>query len=336
MRSFRDKLIAYVKAGYPAVAVQSSEEVRVVGECVEAARATGKGFAYWTATEGLFIADAAAVKKAAKATVPDMKGVPDTVEPTAVFAKEVGEKLENTVTVFCDFQLYQFDREPPSFVRAFRDFVAAPQSGRTLVLVGATWTSPSNVEKLITMLDFDLPDRDALTRIVKGIAESAGVNFPATDDLISALSGLSTTEAENALALSLVEVKKFEPSVVYREKVQAVKRSGLLEIIDPDPRGLDGVGGFDEFKTWITLRKRAFTKEAQAYGLPAPKGVLVCGVPGTGKSLVAKAIGTALNVPIVRLDIGALFGSLVGESERKTREALALAGAVAPCVMWVS
>ena len=185
------------------------------------------------------------------------------------------------------------------------------------------------------MTDYALPSKDDLKGIAEAIAKSAGKKFNGdAEDVLRALSGLSTTEAENALALSMVEAKKFCPEIISREKVQGVKKSGLLEIVEPDPRGLDAIGGLDVLKNWITKRKRAFTKEAQEYGLPAPKGIMLVGVPGSGKSLSAKAIGIALSVPTVKLDIGALFNSLVGESEARTRDALKLAEAMAPCVLW--
>ena len=339
MTSFRERLTSYVCANFPAIAVQSSEESRVLTECIEAARAAKRGFAVWSITEGLSFADADAVAKAKLGTTPKLAEIGDeTKEPDALCEMaRVGEAkaIQDVVLVLRDFQLLPLDREP-RLGRAFHDLVVGgPNVSRTMILLGATWTSPPNVEKSITVLDFDLPDADALGKTLAKCVKANEIKVNGNaDDLIAALSGLSTTEAENALALSLVETGGFTPSVIYREKVTAVKRSGLLEIIAPDPRGLDAVGGFADFKGWVKLRKRAFTKEAVAYGLPPPKGVLVCGVPGTGKSLVAKAMGTAMGIPIVRLDIGQLFGSLVGESERKTREALALAEAVAPCVLF--
>jgi SpoVK/Ycf46/Vps4 family AAA+-type ATPase len=155
-----------------------------------------------------------------------------------------------------------------------------------------------------------------------------------SEDLIRALSGLSTSEAENALSLSVVETGKFSPEVVYREKISAVKRSGLLEIVTPDPLGLDSIGGLDNLKAWILKRKKAYSNEAESFGLPAPKGILLVGIPGSGKSLSAKAFGTALGIPTLKLDIGSLFSSLVGDSEAKTKATLELAEAMAPCVLW--
>jgi SpoVK/Ycf46/Vps4 family AAA+-type ATPase len=135
--------------------------------------------------------------------------------------------------------------------------------------------------------------------------------------------------------LSVIEKGDFDPVVIYREKTKAVKKSGLLDIAEADPRGLDAIGGLDALKSWIKRRRRVWSDEARAFGLPQPKGILLIGVPGTGKSLSAKSIGTALGVPTLRLDVGSLFNSLVGESEARTRDALKLAEALAPCVLWI-
>jgi SpoVK/Ycf46/Vps4 family AAA+-type ATPase len=211
-----------------------------------------------------------------------------------------------------------------------------PSVASCVIILGPEFKPHTTIEKLVVVTDYDLPTEGDLTKIAKEISSNAGKEFDGNAaEIVRALSGLSTTEAENACALSLVEEGLLDPAIIYREKISGVKKTGLLEIAEPDPRGLDSVGGLDAMKTWIMKRKRALTPDAVAYGLPAPKGVLIVGVPGTGKSLSAKAIGTALGVPTLRLDIGALFNSLVGESESRTRSALNLAEALAPCVVWV-
>jgi len=234
-----------------------------------------------------------------------------------------------------DIHTWPFDRDP-ILVRSFKDLLMwAPENGSCVVVLSASYRPHPTFEKMVVILDYSLPSKEDLRRIAMGIAESAGKQLAISDDVLCALGGLSTTEAENALALSWVQNQTFNPDIIYREKIQAVKKSGLLEIVDPDPRGLDAIGGLDALKTWVIKRKRAYTPEAEAYGLPRPKGILLVGVPGTGKSLSAKAVGTALGIPTVRLDIGVLFNSLVGASEERTREALRLAEAISPCVLWV-
>ena len=122
--------------------------------------------------------------------------------------------------------------------------------------------------------------------------------------------------------------------VVTQEKKQIISESKALEFyaVTETP---DDVGGLGVLKDWLRLRERAFTQEARDYGLPAPKGIALIGIPGTGKSLTAKMIGGLWRLPLLRLDVGALFGSLVGESEENARRALRLAETVAPCIVWI-
>ena len=316
----RDRLINYFKAGFPGVAVQTTEEQRIMGDILAAAKATKRGVCVWSCSEGL------------KGVSPQPKTFEGTEgDPLAAFKA----RPKNSIIVFRDLNTWPFERDP-MLARAFRDMLTwAPTDGSTVVAVGPDFKSHPTFEKLVTVMDYSLPSVEELSKIASSIAESAGKKLKADEPTLRALGGLSTIEAENALALSMIETKGFDPEVIYREKVQAVKKTGLLELIEADPRGLEAIGGLEELKTWITKRKRAYTPEAEKFGLPAPKGVLLVGVPGTGKSLASKAIGTALQVPTVRLDIGSLFNSLVGESEARTREALKLAEAMSPCVLWI-
>jgi SpoVK/Ycf46/Vps4 family AAA+-type ATPase len=121
---------------------------------------------------------------------------------------------------------------------------------------------------------------------------------------------------------------------VAREKAQAVKKSGLLEIIEPT-ESLDDIGGLDQLKRWLLTRKDAFSERARQYGLPLPKGLLILGIPGTGKSLTAKATASVFGVPLLRLDAGRVFAGLVGQSEGNLRAVLQTAEAIAPCCLWI-
>lgn len=323
MKNTRQRLIAYFRAAYPGLALETHEEQRALGDIIAAAEEVDRGVAVWSATDGLQV-----VK-------PNARSIDDTNDLLGALPAIRRQKLKNTVIVLRDAHIWPFDRDP-ILPRLLRDALMwAPTEGSSIVLLGARAGLHHTVEKLVTVMDYELPSPEDLKEIAGEISKSGNGAGEVTEDVIRALSGLSTSEAENALALSLVESKAFTPEVIYREKVSAVRRSGLLEIVDADPRGLDAIGGLDALKGWIKKRARAYSKEARDYGLPLPKGVLLVGVPGTGKSLAARAIGTALNVPSVRLDVGSLFNSLVGESESRTREALKLAEAISPCVVWV-
>ncbi|NDF00329.1 MAG: AAA family ATPase, partial [Verrucomicrobia bacterium] len=139
--------------------------------------------------------------------------------------------------------------------------------------------------------------------------------------------------AENAFALSVVEAGSVQPALVAREKAQAVKKTGLLEVIEAK-ESLADIGGLDQLKEWLLQRRPAFSQRARDYGLPVPKGVLIVGLPGTGKSLTAKATAQSLGVPLLKLDAGRIFAGLVGQSESNLRSVIQTAEAIAPCVLW--
>jgi len=131
-----------------------------------------------------------------------------------------------------------------------------------------------------------------------------------------------------------VECGKIHPAVVSREKAQTVKKNGLLEVVEVKDT-LSNIGGLDLLKTWLLRRKNAFGKKAMEYRLPCPKGLLIIGIPGTGKSLTAKATASVFGRPLLKLDAGRLYGGLVGESEANIRSVIQTAEAISPCILWV-
>ncbi len=152
-------------------------------------------------------------------------------------------------------------------------------------------------------VDFALPDKEQLNHVLTGICESAALKQMEGDDrekVLDAACGLTTIEAENAFALSVVESKSIDPVIVSREKAQAVKKNGILEIIETNET-LDSIGGLDVLKEWLLKRRHAFSQRAINYGLPTPKGLLIIGIPGTGKSLTAKATAKVFGIPLLKL-----------------------------------
>jgi SpoVK/Ycf46/Vps4 family AAA+-type ATPase len=147
--------------------------------------------------------------------------------------------------------------------------------------------------------------------------------------------GLTWGEIENVLAKSLVSSGALDKKVVQEEKKQVVKRSQLLEFVETGAANAPKVGGLESLKEWLGNRKRGFSEEARTAGLPLPKGILLVGVPGCGKSLTAMTVGKEWELPLLRLDMGKLFSGLVGSSESNMRQALSTCEAVAPCVLWI-
>jgi AAA+ superfamily predicted ATPase len=176
-----------------------------------------------------------------------------------------------------------------------------------------------------------------LDRLTKTPGVRVALTEPGREKLIQAALGLTASQAQRVFAKAIVAdgvLDDADVDLVTEEKRQIIRESEALEYY-PVTHTMADVGGLDVLKRWLRLRERAFTREAREYGLPAPKGIGLIGIPGTGKSLVAKMAAGAWRLPLFRLDAGALFGSLIGESEERTRRALRLAEATAPSLLWV-
>lgn len=297
------------------------------------AKALNRPLVFWSASEG-----ATLMRPEIKAfeDCQDLAMACRTLRLATIGAKgKLNEAFAGAVVILRDPHTWPFEQDPV-LLRAFRDLIQeAPKSGMTVIIIAPQFRPHQTIERMVTMMEYALPTSEDLLAIANNVVKFSGMKATVSEEVIRALSGLSSTETENALTLSYIETKKFDPAVIYREKIGSVRRSGLIEIVEPDPRGLDAIGGLNNLKTWIQRRRLIFSPKAMEYGIGLPKGVLLVGVPGTGKSLASKAIATALEVPMLRLDIGSLFNSLVGESEARTRDALKLAEAMAPCVLWV-
>ena len=202
-------------------------------------------------------------------------------------------------------------------------------SGCCLAMVGPQVLLPIEVEKYFTILDFPLPSLMDIYKMQEELGESVGV---LTDmDAAEAALGMTEHESETAFALSLVEKKRFCSEVVTEQKRQTIRRTGLMEFWPPV--SVDQVGGLDLLKQYIKNREKAFKPDGAH--LPKPKAILLVGVPGSGKSLTCKAAASILGWPLIRLDISSLKGSLVGESERKMRQATSTIDAFGRAVIWV-
>jgi SpoVK/Ycf46/Vps4 family AAA+-type ATPase len=317
----RTQITNYIRAGYPGIYLVSHEESRVEGELKAVAKALKYHLHAWSATQGLVDTESGSVKQA-----------DDPME--AVMA--IGELPENSIILLRDFHLFLQDNNPV-LVRAVKDeLLASKAKGRCLVILGCRQVLPAELEREFVLLDFALPDKEQLGIVLDGICESAKLKKLKSDErdmVLDAATGLTSTEAENAFALAVIEAKRVDPGIVAREKAATVKKNGVLEIVTVKET-LDSIGGLDVLKNWLIQRKDAFSQRAREYGLPSPKGLLIVGVPGTGKSLTAKATASILGRPLLKLDAGRLFGGLVGQSEANLRAALNTAEAIAPCVLW--
>ncbi len=226
-----------------------------------------------------------------------------------------------------------------------RDISAAFKRGskrRNLVFLSPVLKVPAELESSVAIVDFELPNRNAIGKIVDRILRSLPPELPLRirededyrERVIEAALGLTAEEAENVYSKSLVRTRCFDIDTILGEKKHIIRKSGLLEFYE-SRAGFGDVGGLEVLKGWLNKRQAAFSKRARDFGLPLPKGILLVGVPGCGKSLTAKAVGAMWQLPLLRLDVGKVFSSLVGSSEENIRKAIKTAEAVAPSILWL-
>jgi hypothetical protein len=318
----RGRIINYIRAGYPGLYLVSHEEQRVDGELKSIAQELKYNLVLWSAVDGLVDTG----RNAATAANDPLEAV-----------MAIREMKDKTIVLLRDFHLFLVDPNPV-LVRQLKDVLQeAKTKQKTLVILGCRLCLPPELERELTVIEFTLPGKDALGVVLSGIMDSASIKSmdqETRDRAIDAACGLTTMEAENAFALSVVESKNVTPEIVAREKAHAIKKNGLLEIVDTR-ESLESIGGLDLLKDWLLQRKDAFSKRALDYGLPTPKGMLILGIPGTGKSLTAKATSKIFGMPLLKLDAGRIFAGLVGQSESNLRTVIQTAEAIAPAVLWI-
>jgi AAA+ superfamily predicted ATPase len=255
-------------------------------------------------------------------------------------ALEQVEKLDgDTVVVLEDFHECW---DNPQVKRKLRNVARRLRyTHKSIVVIAPTRRIPAELRDDAVVVDVPLPTADELRAVITEVTRAPGVRVDLTEDgwtkLASAGLGMTANQVSRLIAETVVRDRTLDDrhiDVVIGQKKEIIRESEALEYY-PVSETLDDVGGLDVLKKWLGQRERAFSREAAEFGLPAPKGIALIGIPGTGKSLTAKLIGGMWRLPLLRLDVGALFGSLVGEAEERTRRALRLAETVAPCVVWI-
>ena len=209
---------------------------------------------------------------------------------------------------------------------------------RCLVLMSEQLRLPIELREETTIIDFSLPSIEEISEQVNLlVGQKLKLADSEKEQLLKACQGLTRCRIARVLAKCLARSGKVDESAiafVIEEKRQTIRETGILEFI-PVQQGLESVGGLENLKQWVKVRSHSFSDKAREYGLPAPKGLLLAGIQGTGKSLSAKTIAAEWKLPLLRLDVGKLFGGVVGESEANIRQVIKLAEAISPCVLWL-
>lgn len=245
------------------------------------------------------------------------------------------------VYVFRDIHRRLAGQRPDEMiVRQLRNLSRSLRASRkTLVLLSPLLEIPTELEEQIAVLNFPLPNVNDITALIKQVIPTNQIHLSPNGlhQLVKSCMGLTQDRILQTLAKSLVQkqfISESDIDLVLLEKQQRIRQTEYLEFFTPSET-LDSIGGLKNFKQWLKQREQAFSDEARAFGLPNPKGVLLMGIQGTGKSLCAKAIAHLWRLPLLRLDVGRLFGSLVGQSESRTRQTIQLTEALAPCILWM-
>ncbi len=331
-----EELDLLIRAKYPLLYVIAWEERRIEQLLRQVAAQRRKALYGWTITDGLHPLDGSLRPESDDLTRDPLQAL-----------EEVAASREAAIFVLKDFHPYLDAYHPHPqravIVRKLRDILnRLKESRKTLVMLSPLLHAPPELEKDITVLDYALPTGGelaaSLERVVRSAQELGGIRLRLSPEerekILNAARGLTCTEAENAFAKSLVLRRALDAEVIIAEKKQIIRRSQVLEYFDAQ-EDLSLVGGMALLKEWLAKRALAFSERARQFGLPEPKGLLLLGVQGAGKSLVAKAIARQWQLPLLRLDLGRVFSQMVGSSEQNMRNALRLAESVAPCILWL-
>jgi SpoVK/Ycf46/Vps4 family AAA+-type ATPase len=326
-RSSKGEIEDLIRARYSLIWITSPEENRVEEALKRLCVEREMRLEVWSITEGF-------------KTIANGQGTRDVKDPMKAI-DHVLRAEGRGLFVLRDF--HPFLKEP-AVVRRLRDAATElRKTKKSLCVLSPVTKVPPELEKSISaVLDWDLPNRSEIEAAARKVVPSLP---PGTQQLIESdptfmervvegALGLTLVEAENVFAKSAVRTHTYDLETILEEKKQIIRKSGLLEYYEHREEFSD-VGGMEILKDWLVKRRNAFSSRARDFGLPLPKGILLIGVPGTGKSLTAKAVGALWQMPLLRLDVGKIFGGLVGSSEENMRSVIKTAEAIAPAVLWI-
>ena len=344
---FHTEFSTLLKTRYPLFFVTTNEERRLLCFLDHFARVKGYTCFIWDCFRGLLDLDSGEVVGGIDETIKDPLPILEHIlneGKNYLNNKEAVEKKREEGTrgiIYVLLDYCRFIEENPDVERRLKA-ISNLEGIVSTIITGPTYKSTSTLENLIPVLDFPFPNREEIRTALWELVDSVSAKIPAITDktkkqeeeLINSVSGLTLMEAQTAFAKSIVCNKGWNIPTILQEKRQIINKSGILEYYD-NVASLSDVGGLKNLINWIKSRKDCFSSQAEAYGLNKPRGLLTLGLPGTGKSLVCKAISGAWGMPLLRLDFGKLFDSLVGQSEARARDALRLAESIAPSILWI-
>ena len=327
MKSVKEQLIRYMDAGFPILYLNTYEEEKA--DRIISSMAGGKRILEWTIRglhdlkEGSFVSDV---------------GLADALE--MLLTDQNG--LDRSVLVLKD--AYSFMEQPQVSARLkfIAQLINQGELDCSVIIVSPIIKIPRDLENHITILTMDYLSQDDIRKVIVDFCKTQEItplNEAFLNELAMTFKGLTESEICNILALAVSEngeIGRADLSLIIDQKQQVIQKAGILEMV-PLKETIKDIGGLENLKKWLQRKAKIFKNinEAEKFGVDAPKGVLIAGMPGCGKSLNAKAAADLFGVPLLRMDMGRLMGKYVGESEANMRKAIALAEAISPCVLWI-
>lgn len=327
--NLKNDLVRYIDAGFPILYINSHEENKV--DSIIKNSVAGRKILEWNGVNGFTDFE----------TKKSLQMMDSTLSGTLHFLLQTGE-LEGTMLVLKDVQRLMEEPEVIALLKYLAGKISDGTIEANIIIEASVQKIPKELEPYVTLLEMDYLTTSDIKKIIGDFITENGVDMVRNElleEMSIAFKGLSQFEVENILALAYAddgELSKQDLSLIFEQKQQMIMKSGILEMITLK-ESLDDIGGLDNLKTWLKKKAKVFKNidKAKEFGVDIPKGVLIAGVPGCGKSLNAKAAAKLFEVPLLRLDMGRIMGKYVGESEANMRKAIALAEAIAPCVVWI-
>lgn len=333
--SMIEKISQYMDAGYPILYMNTFEELKGVKSIISASGA--RQVLSWSYAEGLVLYKNGEAQDLYKN---DLAKTPIAIVLEQLLADSLYE-LEGKVIVFKDIHHYL---EEPEVISLLKQLVNKINLGAdfSIIFLSPIVKIPKELEKFITIIEAEYMGYDAIRKEIVDFIEYQElpkVSDKLLDELAMAFKGLTKFEINNLLALAYAndgELTRADLGLIFEQKKQMIMKSGILEMVNVK-ESVDDIGGLENLKEWFAKKAKVIKNihEAEKFGVDMPKGVLIAGVPGCGKSLNAKVASTLFEVPLLRMDMGRLMGKYVGESEGNMRRAIALSEAISPCVLWI-
>ncbi|MEM1168008.1 MAG: AAA family ATPase [Cyanobacteria bacterium P01_H01_bin.35] len=323
--NFQEEFELLIRSRYSVIYIQTREEERIENAITESAKKQGNRAVYlWDFVEGY-------------------QNNPNDIgfgKRNPLQGLELVEKLPESAPAIFILRDFQRFLEDISISRKLRNLAKKLKSQpKNIVILAPEISVPEDLTEVITIIEFPLPDSQEISQEVERLFVAMGKSLEKRllDEVVRAAQGLSIERIRRVLAKAIAthgQLELDDVDLILEEKRQTIRQTQILDFY-PAHENISDIGGLDNLKDWLLRRGGAFSERARQYGLPHPRGLLLVGIQGTGKSLTAKAIAHHWHLPLLRLDVGRLFGGLVGESESRTRQMISIAEALAPCVLWI-